>query len=159
MFASNNSEIHDSGEKIYIFKQIGHDNHINIFGGYTNDIWNKLDNGSDTLYKKEFIFTLSNEYNVLPMKFDYIKTKKKPVSQSTSSLSFGYPYSGSNDKINICDAIYIFKERKSHKSSYCSLSPCNDTNVPYRNSLFVNTNDMNSKNYFLVNDYEVWGRC
>ncbi|KAK8807252.1 hypothetical protein WA158_004011 [Blastocystis sp. Blastoise] len=134
------------GETVTLIKHIGHDDHINIFGGYTDQNW---ESKSDTWkpHSSEFIFTLSNEHDVSPTKYSYSLHYEKfaMYCDSTSGPRFG------ND-IDICDNCH-------YNRSSCNSRNYNEYNTPQKNSLFVNTNEADETNYFIVDDYEVWGRA
>ncbi|KAK8797544.1 hypothetical protein WA158_005890 [Blastocystis sp. Blastoise] len=133
------------GETVTIIKHIGYNNHINIFGGYTDQSWAGSDCKS---YSKEFLFTLSNEHGIPPTKYDYVNNDKRYaiLCSSSSGPTFGY-YD-----------IYISDECHSNTSSRCSAYYYSGVYTPPKSKLFVNTNDANSYNNFTVEDYEVWGR-
>ncbi|KAK8809875.1 hypothetical protein WA158_000818 [Blastocystis sp. Blastoise] len=143
------SEFHkccdNKGETVTLIKHIGHNGHINIFGGYTDQNWES----SSVLkpYSKEFLFTLSNEHNIPPTQYDYTNSDRNYGIYCNSSYG---PFF--ND---IC----ICYERYQNMTSYCSASRYSEVNTPQKSSLFVNTDDANSINYFKVQDYEVWGRA
>ncbi|KAK8809679.1 hypothetical protein WA158_000622 [Blastocystis sp. Blastoise] len=146
----SNDEFHkycdNKGETVTIIKHIGHNNHINIFGGYTDQSW---DSSSDFKpYSKEFIFTLSNEHDVSPTKYGYTDSDRR--FSICCSSSYG-PTFGGHD-------IYISTQCHSNTNSFCSAHSYSEVNTPQKKSLFVNTNNANSRNKFTVEDYEVWGR-
>ncbi|KAK8797595.1 hypothetical protein WA158_005941 [Blastocystis sp. Blastoise] len=145
------SEFHkycdNKGETVTIIKHIGHNNHINIFGGYTDQSWA----GSGyKFYSKEFLFTLSNEHGIPPTKYDYISSDKSCGIYCNSS--YGPTFGGGHD-------IYISNDCHSNTNSYCKASCYSEVNTPQKKSLFVNTNNANSRNNYKVEDYEVWGRA
>ncbi|KAK8807244.1 hypothetical protein WA158_004003 [Blastocystis sp. Blastoise] len=146
------SEFHkycdNKGETVTLIKHIGHNNHMNIFGGYTDQSW-KSGSGSYKPYSKEFLFTLNNEHNIPPTQYDYTNTSKSCGIYCSSS--YGPVFGGGHD-------IYICDQCHNNTNSYCTVSYYTQVNTPQKNSLFVNTNDVNSKNHFIVEDYEVWGR-
>ncbi|KAK8789924.1 hypothetical protein WA158_006704 [Blastocystis sp. Blastoise] len=134
----------NKGETVTIIKHIGHNNHINIFGGYTNQNWD-----SDSYmkrYSKEFLFTLSNEHNILPTKYEYINNDKDSGIYCNSSYG---PTFGQPSDIEIHDNCH------NNNDSYCLARDCSESSTPQKSSLFVNTDDANSKNNFIVEDYEV----
>ncbi|KAK8797553.1 hypothetical protein WA158_005899 [Blastocystis sp. Blastoise] len=145
------SEFHkycdNKGETVTIIKHIGKNNHINIFGGYTDQNWDCSDHNKP--YSKEFLFTLSNEHGIPPTKYDYVNNDKRYaiLCSSSSGPTFGLG----------CD-IYISDECHSNTNSSCKASRYSELNTPQKSSLFVNTNNDNSQYYFRVEDYEVWGR-
>ncbi|KAK8797608.1 hypothetical protein WA158_005954 [Blastocystis sp. Blastoise] len=65
------SEFHkycdNQGETVTLIKHIGHNNHMNIFGGYTDQSW--ADSVNEKSPFKKFLFTLSNEYNIPPTQY------------------------------------------------------------------------------------------
>ncbi|KAK8810420.1 hypothetical protein WA158_006995 [Blastocystis sp. Blastoise] len=134
------------GETVTIIKHIGHNNHINIFGGYTDQSW-ESGSGSWKPYSKEFLFTLSNEHGIPPTKYDYTNSDRSCGIYCYSSYG---PY--------FCD-IYISDQCHSNTNSYCNAHSYSEVNTPQKSSLFVNTNNSNSTNKFTVEDYEVWGRA
>ncbi|KAK8797566.1 hypothetical protein WA158_005912 [Blastocystis sp. Blastoise] len=145
------SEFHkycdNQGETVTIIKHLGKNNHINIFGGYTDQSWA----GSDWKpYSKEFLFTLSNEHGIPPTQYDYnYKTNNKAIyCYSSYGPTFGMGYD-----------IYISNQCHSNTNSYCKASCYSEVNTHQYSSLFVNTSNTNSKNIFTVEDYEVWGRA
>ncbi|KAK8809800.1 hypothetical protein WA158_000743 [Blastocystis sp. Blastoise] len=129
---------------VSIIKHKGHDNKINIFGGYTTQYWEsrsenwwKFDSGS-------FLFTLSNEYDIPPTKYDILD-----------------PY----------NALYCNKNRGPDFMDICISDDCHNNNDSYVNekttvyahsltpqfrSLFVNTAGPQETNYFTVDEYEVY---
>ncbi|KAK8809680.1 hypothetical protein WA158_000623 [Blastocystis sp. Blastoise] len=135
------SEFHkycdNKGETVTIIKHIGKNNHINIFGGYTNQNW-ESGSGSYKSYSKEFLFTLSNEHGIPPTKYDYTDYNKKFGIRclSSSGPTFGY---GSMFK-HVCD-IYISNDCHNNNNSYCYASSYSEVNTPQKSSLFVNTSD------------------
>ncbi|KAK8814350.1 hypothetical protein WA158_008212 [Blastocystis sp. Blastoise] len=146
------SEFHkycdNKGETVTIIKHKGHNNHMNIFGGYTDQNW-ELDSGWKS-YSKEFLFTLSNEHNIPPTKYDYTNSDR---SYGMRSLSSWGPIFGANHDIYISDQCH------SNTNSGCYDGSYSNTRTPQKYSLFVNTNNSNSNNNFIVEDYEVWGRA
>ncbi|KAK8797242.1 hypothetical protein WA158_004450 [Blastocystis sp. Blastoise] len=137
----------NKGETVTIIKHISHNNHINIFGGYTDQSWA----GSDWKnYSKEFLFTLTNEHGIPPTKYDYINSDRSKAIYCYSSYG---PIFGCG-----CD-IYISDQCHSNTNSSCKASSYSQVNTPQKHSLFVNTNNSNSTNKFTVEDYEVWGRA
>ncbi|KAK8805892.1 hypothetical protein WA158_002548 [Blastocystis sp. Blastoise] len=150
------SSFHDNcnhkGETVTIIKHIGHNNKINIFGGYTDQDWTS-EFQTYKPYSKEFLFTLSNEHDIPPTKYDYKYSCNNwgIYCDSFYGPTFGYPNKKSD--MYICDRCHTKKE------SYC-YGLCYDiVNTPQKSSLFVNTSDAHSPNYFIVEDYEVWGRA
>ncbi|KAK8815196.1 hypothetical protein WA158_003408 [Blastocystis sp. Blastoise] len=145
------SEFHrccdNKGETVTIIKHKGHNNHMNIFGGYTDQSWA----GSEwKSHSKEYLFTLSNEHGTPPTKYDYTDSDNRFGIHCGSSYgpTFGY---GSD--------IRIYNNNNKEKESYCKAYSYSEVNTPQKHSLFVNTGNPDSKNYFTVEDYEVWGRA
>ncbi|KAK8805792.1 hypothetical protein WA158_002448 [Blastocystis sp. Blastoise] len=134
------------GETVTIIKHKGHNNHINIFGGYTDQDWDSSCEWKP--HSKEFLFTLSNEHGIPPTKYDYIYSDRS--YGICCSSSYGPTFGGG------CD-IYISNDCHNNTNSYCSSHSYGTVNTPQKHSLFVNTNNANAVNYFKVEDYEVWG--
>ncbi|KAK8810569.1 hypothetical protein WA158_007144 [Blastocystis sp. Blastoise] len=137
----------NKGETVTLIKHIGHDDHINIFGGYTDQSW-ESDSGWKP-YSKEFLFILSNEHNIPPTKYEYISSDRSKGIWCSSS------YSPTFLQTDIC----IHDQCHSNTNSYCRSNYSSACNNPQKSSLFVNTNNSNSNNNFIVEDYEVWGRA
>ncbi|KAK8805650.1 hypothetical protein WA158_002306 [Blastocystis sp. Blastoise] len=138
----------NQGETVTIIKHKGHDNHINIFGGYTDQSWESKTYNCDKSPSKEFVFTLSNEHNIPPTQ--YLHNGKGRGIYCSSS--YGPVFGGGTD---------IAIENNCHSSNnnaWVKASSFTFVDTPQKNSLFVNTNNMKSTNYFIVEDYEVWGR-
>ncbi|KAK8810776.1 hypothetical protein WA158_007351 [Blastocystis sp. Blastoise] len=146
------SEFHkycnNKGETVTLIKHIGQNNHINIFGGYTDQSW--AGSCSWKPYSKEFLFTLSNEHGIPPTKYDYTQSDRRYGIYCDSS--YGPTFGGGFD-------IYISNDCHSNTNSYCNACSYSEVNTPQKSSLFVNTNNANSTNKFTVEDYEVWGRA
>ncbi|KAK8799573.1 hypothetical protein WA158_006122 [Blastocystis sp. Blastoise] len=147
------SEFHkycdNKGETVTIIKHIGHNNKENIFGGYTDQNWESRTDNCWKSYSKEFLFTLSNEHNIPPTKYDPIDKNSQYGIHCHSSLG---PKFGSGS--DIC----IYDDCHNNTSSYCHARLFEYKNTPQKHSLFVNTNDSNTQNNFTVEDYEVWGK-
>ncbi|KAK8808530.1 hypothetical protein WA158_008431 [Blastocystis sp. Blastoise] len=114
-----------ASEHYYLASQ---NNHINIYGGYTDQKWDRSNEYEPN--SKEFLFTLSNEHNIAPSQYYYTNITK----------IYGiccYPNYGPTFGAHSYDLV----------------------NTNEKSSLFVNTNDANSENEFIVEDYEVWGRA
>ncbi|KAK8807828.1 hypothetical protein WA158_007357 [Blastocystis sp. Blastoise] len=146
------SEFHkycnNKGETVTIIKHIGKNNHINIFGGYTDQSWESRTSNCNKSYSNEFLFTLSNEHGILPTKYDNTNSSYGICCGS----SYGPTFGGGND-------IHISDQCHSNTSSYCNARSYSEVNTPQKSSLFVNTNNSNSQNNYKVEDYEVWGRA
>ncbi|KAK8789848.1 hypothetical protein WA158_006628 [Blastocystis sp. Blastoise] len=137
------SEFHkycdNKGETVTLIKHIGHNNHINIFGGYTNQDWD-----SSTGYKhysREFLFTLSNEHNIPPTQYNNTSGSNAIYCNS----SYGPTFGGGHD-------IYISNQCHSNTSSYSNPHSYSFYNTSQGSTLFANMSS------FTVEDYEVWGR-
>ncbi|KAK8811274.1 hypothetical protein WA158_003009 [Blastocystis sp. Blastoise] len=139
----------NKGETVTIIKHIGKNNHMNIFGGYTDQNW-ESGLGHNKPYSQEFLFTLSNEHDVSPTKYDYI--------DSDRSLGI-YCRSSYGPTFGDCHDIYISDECHSNPNSSCKASYFSERYTPQKSSLFVNTHYANSENNYKVEDYEVWGRA
>ncbi|KAK8810567.1 hypothetical protein WA158_007142 [Blastocystis sp. Blastoise] len=137
----------NQGETVTIIKHIGHNNHVDIFGGYTDQDWDC--SGSDKPYSEEFLFTLSNEHGIPPTKYYY----------SNSDRGKGIYCSASNGPVFMYCDIFICNNSHDNNDSYCQGVYSSACNTPQKSSLFVNTNNSNSNNNFIVEDYEVWGRA
>ncbi|KAK8790001.1 hypothetical protein WA158_006781 [Blastocystis sp. Blastoise] len=137
----------DEGETVTLIKHIGHNNCINIFGGYTDHSW--TDSERWYSYSKEFLFTLSNEHGIPPTKYDY--TNRDRSQAIFCHPSFG-PVFGDGFDISISDQCHTYN------TSYCNAMNYREINTTQKSSLFVNTQDCINNNYFIVEDYEVWGR-
>ncbi|KAK8805323.1 hypothetical protein WA158_001980 [Blastocystis sp. Blastoise] len=140
----------NKGETVTIIKHIGHDNQINVFGGYTDQSWESLEYPGWKSYSKEFVFTLINEHGIPATKYGYINSDKSFAicSDKVYAPNFGYD----------CD-IYLSNNCHSNNDSYCHASCYDEFNTPQKSSLFVNTNSSENYNYFQVEEYEVWGRA
>ncbi|KAK8795745.1 hypothetical protein WA158_000401 [Blastocystis sp. Blastoise] len=136
------------GETVTIIKHIGHDNHINIFGGYTDQNWSQPVYNKN--YENEFIFTICNEHNIPPTKYDYFGG---PCCGRWCHLHNNGPYFGGYQDIRISDFCHT------NHCSCCSTNNFETKKTSKKSSLFVNTNDADSTNYFTVEDYEVWERA
>ncbi|KAK8790072.1 hypothetical protein WA158_006852 [Blastocystis sp. Blastoise] len=145
------SEFHkycdNTEETVTLIKHIGNNNHINIFGGYTDQNWDSSDRWKN--YSKEFLFTLSNEHGIPPTKYDYTYSNRSYAIYYSSS--YGPTFGGGFD-------IKISDQCNNNTNSSCNAYSYSEVNTPQKHSLFVNTNDANSGNSFTVEDYEVWGR-
>ncbi|KAK8790006.1 hypothetical protein WA158_006786 [Blastocystis sp. Blastoise] len=134
------------GETVTIIKHKGHNNHINIFGGYTNQDWDC--SAGQKSYLCEFLFTLSNEHNITPTKYDNIDGRYGIYCNSYTGPQFGY------------DGVDIKIQNECHikNSSFCEANTFSHKNTPQKSSLFVNTSGVDTRNSFIIEDYEVWGR-
>ncbi|KAK8811538.1 hypothetical protein WA158_003272 [Blastocystis sp. Blastoise] len=144
------SEFHkycnNQGETVTLIKHKGHNNHMNIFGGYADQSWNYSNDNSNC-----FIFTLSNEHNIPPTRYNYQKTIWKRSNSINPFNTITGPSFGSD--------IYISNNCHEESTSYCKASNYTVNQTNQKNSLFVNTDSSKSINYFIVEDYEVWRLC
>ncbi|KAK8799460.1 hypothetical protein WA158_006009 [Blastocystis sp. Blastoise] len=138
----------NKGETVTLIKHISNDGHINIFGGYTNQNWESRTSNYYKSYSKEFVFTLNNEHDIPPTKYEYTHSDKSLGIYCNPS--YGPTFGGGHD-------IYISNDCHSNTNSYCNAYSFSEVNTPQKSSLFVNTNNANSSNNFTVEDYEVWG--
>ncbi|KAK8797080.1 hypothetical protein WA158_004290 [Blastocystis sp. Blastoise] len=125
-----------------------HNNHISIFGGYTDQSWESRRNNCNKPASKEFIFTLSNEHGIPPTQYLH----NGNGCGICCSSSWG-PVFGDGRDITLDDGCDTGNEYV-----YTKASSFTWINTPQKSSLFVNTARPNKKNYFKVEDYEVWGR-
>ncbi|KAK8809613.1 hypothetical protein WA158_000556 [Blastocystis sp. Blastoise] len=137
----------DKGETVTIIKHIGHNNHINIFGGYTDQSWDSLN--SDKPASKEFLFTLSNEHNIPPTHYIHNGNGRGIYCSSSCGPVFG----------GGCDILINDNCHTTNNNSYTNSESFTTVNTPQKHSLFVNTANANSYNFFTVENYEVWGRA
>ncbi|KAK8809771.1 hypothetical protein WA158_000714 [Blastocystis sp. Blastoise] len=139
----------NKGETVTLIKHIGHDNHINIFGGYTDQSWESRTSNCEKSPSKEFLFTLSNEHGIPPTQYLHNGIGRGIYCRS----SYGPVFGGGSD-------IYIGDNCHTNNNNALTNSKSFTTvNTPQKHSLFVNTNNANSRNDFKVEDYEVWGRA
>ncbi|KAK8794764.1 hypothetical protein WA158_001745 [Blastocystis sp. Blastoise] len=145
------SEFHkycdNKGETVTLIKHKGKNNHINIFGGYTDQDWDR--NSGDKSPSKEFLFTLNNEHNIPPTQYLHNGNGRGIYCSS----SYGPVFGGGSD-ILIRDNCHT-----TNSNAWTNSKSFTTVNTPQKSSLFVSTNDANSFNYFTVEDYEVWGRA
>ncbi|KAK8800571.1 hypothetical protein WA158_006889 [Blastocystis sp. Blastoise] len=137
----------NKGETVTLIKHIGTKRQINIFGGYTNQSWESPSNKEWKSYSKEFLFTLSNEHDIPPTKYSYTSSNKD------YAICCRYDF-GPKFGTDIC----LSDDCNRNKDSYCRAQSFGEYYTTEESSLFVNTGDTNSTNYFTVDDYEVWGR-
>ncbi|KAK8794651.1 hypothetical protein WA158_001632 [Blastocystis sp. Blastoise] len=135
----------NQGETVVLIKHIGHNNHINIFGGYTDQNWNC--SGDYIPSSKEFLFTLSNEHNIPPTKYKHNGEGSGICCFSCLGPIFGDGYD-----------IFINDDCHTTTNSNIASHSFSTVDTPQKSSLFVNTSDSNSTNMFQVDEYEVWGR-
>ncbi|KAK8798806.1 hypothetical protein WA158_007890 [Blastocystis sp. Blastoise] len=155
------SEFHkycdNKGETVTLIKHIGNNNHINIFGGYTDQDWESPREKTYKSYSKEFLFTLSNEHGIPPTQYDHVSKGNK--YGITLRDSYGPVFGGGCD-IYIGDNCHHIPNDNatSNNSSYCKAQSYTIINTPQKGSLFTNTSNNNEYYDFIVEDYEVWGR-
>ncbi|KAK8794741.1 hypothetical protein WA158_001722 [Blastocystis sp. Blastoise] len=135
----------NQGETVVLIKHIGHNNHINIFGGYTDQSWAGL---RPKPYSKEFLFTLSNEHNIPPTQYKHNNTGSGIHCLYCCGPSFG----------GGCDIFINDNCHTTTNNAYTKSYSFTTVNTPQKHSLFVNTSDSDSRNMFQVEEYEVWGR-
>ncbi|KAK8810574.1 hypothetical protein WA158_007149 [Blastocystis sp. Blastoise] len=138
----------NKGETITLIKHIGHNNHINIFGGYTNQSWESRQVAK--YYSKEFIFTLSNEHDIPPTKYDNLNDGKSYGIYCDPS--YGPTFGNKWGDIKLADKCHT------NDYSYCNSEAYTEINIPQKCRIFVNTADTDYMNNFFVEDYEVWGK-
>ncbi|KAK8798756.1 hypothetical protein WA158_007840 [Blastocystis sp. Blastoise] len=151
------------GETVVLIKHIGKNDHINIFGGYTDQDWES--SGNSKSYSNEFLFTLSNEHGVPPTKYDHTGSGYGILCSSSSGPQFGY-----NKDIYISDNCHYTA------NSYCEADSYAEANIPQNGGIFTNTpekgpsnpnnrgnrytfdeKDIHHRN-FTIEEYEVWGK-
>ncbi|KAK8814348.1 hypothetical protein WA158_008210 [Blastocystis sp. Blastoise] len=129
---------------VTIIKHIGHNNKINIFGGYTTQYWESRNDDCWKCDSKSFLFTLSNEYNIPPTQYNILK----PCSALYSNKNGGPHF------VDICIS------DNCHNNSYSYIngktSVYSHSITPQFRSLFTNTAGPQEKNTFIVDDYEVY---
>ncbi|KAK8795560.1 hypothetical protein WA158_000217 [Blastocystis sp. Blastoise] len=147
------SEFHKYCDNKYptvtIIKHIGHDNKINIFGGYTTQYW---ESRSENYHKYDcgsFLFTLSNEHDIPPTKYDVLK----PTSALYCDKNIGPCF------LDICisdDCHYDNKNKNKNSFINEKTSVYSHSLTSQFRSLFVNTAGPQETNWFFVDDYEVY---
>ncbi|KAK8797626.1 hypothetical protein WA158_005972 [Blastocystis sp. Blastoise] len=129
---------------VTIIKHIGHDNKINIFGGYTTQYWESRKEYDFKYDDESFLFTLSNEHNIPPTKYSLLEHHLAITCKETSGPDFM--------DIHISDDC--------HNNSYSYITKVFNyyahSLTPQSLSLYVNTAGPEKKNYFTVDDYEVY---
>ncbi|KAK8809646.1 hypothetical protein WA158_000589 [Blastocystis sp. Blastoise] len=139
---------------IVIIKTVNKNNHIyNLFGGYTSLSW--FSPNDDILYGQfdpnSFLFTLKNSFNIPPTRFFPNNDNWSIVNSKNSHIQFGYDGKDSRD-------LYIANNSNENNDSFTSFNG----NIGFFNttnkgcSLFVNTNNEINKNYFVVEEIEVY---
>ncbi|KAK8811553.1 hypothetical protein WA158_003287 [Blastocystis sp. Blastoise] len=138
----------NKGETVTIITSVGQNNHVNIFGGYTDQSWESRTENCWKSYSKEFLFTLSNEHDISPTKYDFVSSNTEYGIGCNSSFGprFGHG----------CD-IAIYNHCHTNNRSYSHALSFAQVNTPQKNTLFVNYLDEKNQNHFVVDDYEVWG--
>ncbi|KAK8791056.1 hypothetical protein WA158_005687 [Blastocystis sp. Blastoise] len=136
-------------ETVTLIKHKGHNNHINIFGGYTDQSWESRTSNCEKSPSKEFLFTLSNEHGIPPTQYLHNGIGRGIYCRS----SYGPVFGGGSD-------IYIGDNcHTTNNNALTNSKSFTTVNTPQKHSLFVNTANANSRNDFTVEDYEVWGRA
>ncbi|KAK8800763.1 hypothetical protein WA158_000088 [Blastocystis sp. Blastoise] len=138
------------GETVTLIKHIGHNDHVNIFGGYTDQNWVSPKTGYYISTSHEFVFTLSNEHFIPPTLYNYTNSNKDYGIDCNAT--YGPTFGGGFD-------IYISDNCHINSNSYCSAFSYGTCQTTQKKSLFVNTNNSENDNAFLIEDYEVWGRA
>ncbi|KAK8815392.1 hypothetical protein WA158_003604 [Blastocystis sp. Blastoise] len=129
---------------VTIIKHIGHNKRINIFGGYTTQYW---ESRSENFWKYDsgsFLFTLSNEHDIPPTKYDILDP-------------FNALYCDKNSGPCFLD-ISIEEDCHNNNDSYVNgkTGVYSHSLTPQFRSLFVNTAGLQDKNNFIVDEYEVY---
>ncbi|KAK8797571.1 hypothetical protein WA158_005917 [Blastocystis sp. Blastoise] len=137
----------NQGETVTIIKHKGKNNHINIFGGYTDQSWDS--NSGNKPASKEFLFTLNNEHNIPPTQYLHNGNGRGILCASNWGPVFG----------GGCDILINDNCHTTNSNAWTVSQSFTTVNTPQKHSLFVNTANANSRNDFKVDDYEVWGRA
>ncbi|KAK8805320.1 hypothetical protein WA158_001977 [Blastocystis sp. Blastoise] len=132
------------GETITLIRQLGHNSQQNIFGGYTSQNWENDTYGKYKTDNQAFIFTLQNEHAIPPTQYSVIHPENAIYVQSNSGPNFD----------NIVLKNYCNQNRESCCPNYSTYSHIHTT---FNTSLFVNTGVKHRSNYFIVDEYEVYG--
>ncbi|KAK8791052.1 hypothetical protein WA158_005683 [Blastocystis sp. Blastoise] len=145
---------------VTIIKHKGHNNKINIFGGYTTQYWESR--SDDCIYNNiiiclivkynigwkydsgSFLFTLSNEHDIPPTKYDILDP-------------FNALYCDKNSGPCFLD-ISIEEDCHNNNDSYVNgkTGVYSHSLTPQFRSLFVNTAGPQEQINFIVDDYEVY---
>ncbi|KAK8797573.1 hypothetical protein WA158_005919 [Blastocystis sp. Blastoise] len=129
---------------ITIIKNLGHNKIINIFGGYTTQYW---ESRSENFWKYDsgsFLFTLSNEHDILPTKYDILD----PFNALYCVKNCGPHF------MDICISDDCYYNKNSYINGTTNIYSHSLT--PQFRSLFVNTSGPKQKNSFIVDEYEVY---
>ncbi|KAK8807246.1 hypothetical protein WA158_004005 [Blastocystis sp. Blastoise] len=129
---------------VTIIKHIGHDNKINIFGGYTTQYWKSITEKDFKYDDESFLFTLSNEHNIPPTKYPLLKHDYALYCDKTSGPDFM--------DIHISDDCH----KNYHSCINEHFNKYSQSLTPQCTSLFVNTDEPTKLNCFTVDDYEVY---
>ncbi|KAK8791100.1 hypothetical protein WA158_005731 [Blastocystis sp. Blastoise] len=142
------SEFHqycdDKGPTMTIIKHIGHDNKINIFGGYTNQSWKSNNDKPMKTDDGAFLYTLNNEHDIPPTLYMVNDKYNAIFCKDTYGPSFidfliGDFYNNSlRGLINSKTNCYSFIK------------------TPLNRSLFINTKGPKEDNDFIISEYEVY---
>ncbi|KAK8810572.1 hypothetical protein WA158_007147 [Blastocystis sp. Blastoise] len=138
-YSAKEYQYHRNGYKeiLTIIKHIGHNNKVNIFGGFKGN----------SSYNYDSLFTLSNEHDIPPTLYN----RREHHGGDSYYDSIACPQFGDRD-------IYISDDCHNNTNSYCYANNYKQAKTPQNSSLFVNTAGPYEQNYFKVEDYEVWGR-
>ncbi|KAK8809872.1 hypothetical protein WA158_000815 [Blastocystis sp. Blastoise] len=115
----------------------------------TDQNWESPILGCGKHASKEFLFTLSNEHGIPPTPYLHNGNGCGIYCSSSYGPVFGCGYDIALD--DGCDT--------GNEYVYTKASSFTWIDTPQKSSLFVNTAGPNKKNYFQVEDYEVWGRA
>ncbi|KAK8791002.1 hypothetical protein WA158_005633 [Blastocystis sp. Blastoise] len=137
------------GPTVTIIKHIGHNNCINIFGGYTETSWESCTTAEKREDSNAFLFTLKNEFNISPTKYNILNKKQALCCYYKLGPTFGIY----NFDLQICNECHSICHNMIQSNQYAHKQ------TSQQNSLFVNTAENNKTNMFLVEDIEVYGQC
>ncbi|KAK8807268.1 hypothetical protein WA158_004027 [Blastocystis sp. Blastoise] len=123
---------------VTIIKHIGHDNKINIFGGYTTQYWESRSENYHKYDSGSFLFALSNEHDIPPTKYDVIKPPNALYCDKNIGPCF----------LDIC----ISDDCHNNNNSYVNgkTSVYSHSLTPQFRSLFVNTAGPEEKIFLLL---------
>ncbi|KAK8794792.1 hypothetical protein WA158_001773 [Blastocystis sp. Blastoise] len=140
----------DKGETLVLVNAKGKNNIPCIFGGYSSVGWGfpqiqAIPGVGWRLDPNAFIFTLKNPHNTGPQKFNVL-SEKDAIVQNTVSLAC------------FCSGFYLENDcNRINRSFIGTKSGLYERDSTYGSSLFVDTAGPNDKNFFLVNDIQVFG--